>query len=93
MTVLSAGREIATPVSREGLDRIVQLLVGPSLAPGTLVPSGIKVIDVMCPLVAGGTVAIAGDTAARRSSCTGSLTLRRGRRATPRNKGTIGLTG
>jgi RNA polymerase sigma factor (sigma-70 family) len=61
MTVLSAGREIATPVSREAFDRIVQLLAPPSLAPGTLVPTGIKVIDVMCPLVAGGTLAIAGE--------------------------------
>jgi RNA polymerase sigma factor (sigma-70 family) len=61
MTVLSAGREIATPVSREAFDRIVELLAASSLAPGTLVPTGIKVIDVMCPLVAGGTVAIAGE--------------------------------
>jgi RNA polymerase sigma factor (sigma-70 family) len=61
MTVLSAGREIATPVSREGLDRVVQLLSAPSLTPGMLVPTGIKVIDVMCPLVAGGTLAIAGE--------------------------------
>jgi len=61
MTVLSAGREVQTPVSREAFDRIVQLLAAPSLAPGTLVPTGIKVIDVMCPLVAGGSVAIAGE--------------------------------
>lgn len=61
MTVLSAGREIVTPVSRDAFDRIVQLLAAPSLAPGTLVPTGIKVIDVMCPLVAGGTLAIAGE--------------------------------
>ena len=61
MTVLSAGREIETPVSREGFDRIVQLLTPPSLAPGTLLATGIKVIDVMCPLVAGGTLAIAGE--------------------------------
>jgi RNA polymerase sigma factor (sigma-70 family) len=61
MTVLSSGREIATPVSREAFDRIVQLLAASTLAPGTLVPTGIKVIDVMCPLVAGGTLAIAGE--------------------------------
>jgi RNA polymerase sigma factor (sigma-70 family) len=61
MTVLSSGREITTPVSREAFDRIVQLLAASSLVPGTLVPTGIKVIDVMCPLVAGGTVAIAGE--------------------------------
>jgi RNA polymerase sigma factor (sigma-70 family) len=61
MTVLSAGREIETPVSREAFDRIVQLLAPPSLEAGALLPTGIKVIDVMCPLVAGGTLAIAGE--------------------------------
>lgn len=61
MTVMSSGREVTTPVSRESFDRIVQLLAASSLAPGTLVPTGIKVIDVMCPLVAGGTLAIAGE--------------------------------
>jgi F0F1-type ATP synthase beta subunit len=61
MTVMSAGRELATPVSREAFDRIVRLLASSSLVPGTLVPTGIKVIDVMCPLVAGGTLAIAGE--------------------------------
>jgi F0F1-type ATP synthase beta subunit len=61
MTVMSAGREIATPVSRESFDRIVELLATSSIAPGALVPTGIKVIDVMCPLVAGGTLAIAGE--------------------------------
>jgi F0F1-type ATP synthase beta subunit len=61
MTVMSAGRELATPVSREAFDRIVRLLASSSLVPGTLVPTGIKVIDVMCSLVAGGTLAIAGE--------------------------------
>jgi F0F1-type ATP synthase beta subunit len=61
MTVLSAGREIATPVSREAFDRVVHLLSAPSLTPGTPAPTGIKVIDVMCPLIAGGSLAIAGE--------------------------------
>jgi RNA polymerase sigma factor (sigma-70 family) len=61
MTVLSAGHEIDTPVGRGAFDRIVHLLAAPSLTPGTVVPTGIKVIDVMCPLVAGGTLAIAGE--------------------------------
>ena len=61
MTVMSVGREIAMPVSRESFDRVVRLLAASTLAPGTLVPTGIKVIDVMCPLVAGGTLAIAGE--------------------------------
>jgi RNA polymerase sigma factor (sigma-70 family) len=61
MTVLSAGREVEQPVSRDAFERIVKLLAPPSLATGTLLPTGIKVIDVMCPLVAGGTLAIAGE--------------------------------
>ena len=61
MTVLSAGREIDTPVGREAFERVVHLLAAPSLTAGTVVPTGIKVIDVMCPLVAGGTLAIAGE--------------------------------
>src|ERR1051326_7600487 len=61
MTVMSAGREITTPVSRDAFDRVVQLLAPSSLATGALVETGIKVIDVMCPLVAGGTLAIAGE--------------------------------
>jgi RNA polymerase sigma factor (sigma-70 family) len=61
MTVMSSGREIAAPVSRESFDRVVQLLAPSTLAPGTLAPTGIKVVDVMCPLVAGGTLAVAGE--------------------------------
>jgi len=64
MTVLSAGRHVQTPVSREVFDRSVRLLAGPSAppdAPVEMLETGIKVIDVMCPLVRGGTVAIAGE--------------------------------
>jgi RNA polymerase sigma factor (sigma-70 family) len=64
MTVLSAGRHVETPVSREVFDRSVRLLAGPPAppdAPLELLETGIKVIDVMCPLVRGGTVAIAGE--------------------------------
>jgi RNA polymerase sigma factor (sigma-70 family) len=62
-TVLSSGRRIATPISGLPSDKIVPLLAGPSpLATGQakLVETGIKVIDVMCPIIAGGSVAIAG---------------------------------
>jgi RNA polymerase sigma factor (sigma-70 family) len=76
MTVLSAGREIETAVSREGFDRIVQLLTPPSLAAGTQLPTGIKVIDVMCPLVAGGTLAIAGEWKAGTAVVTEELVRR-----------------
>jgi RNA polymerase sigma factor (sigma-70 family) len=67
MTVLSSGRRAEAPVSREVLEGAIRLLAGaarePSHAP-ELLESGIKVIDVMCPLVRGGTVAIAGEYAA-----------------------------
>src|SRR5215470_5831004 len=64
MTVLSAGRHVQKPVSREVFDRSVRLLAGPSASPDApveMLATGIKVIDVMCPLVRGGTVAIAGE--------------------------------
>ena len=57
MTVPSAGRRIEAPAGREAVDRAVRLLAGPvrepDRAPETL-ETGIKVIDVMCPLVRGG---------------------------------------
>jgi len=63
MPVLSEGRLVTTPVSDEVFDRSVRLLTGPPAPPGApaeLLETGIKVIDVMCPFVRGGTVAIAG---------------------------------
>ena len=70
MTVLSAGRRVETPAGREALDRAVRLLAGPVRDPDRapeLLPTGIKVIDVMCPLVRGGTVAVAGELRAGAS--------------------------
>jgi F0F1-type ATP synthase beta subunit len=67
MTVLSSGRRAEAPVSREVLDGAVRLLAGAARGPSCppeLLETGIKVIDVMCPLVRGGTVAIAGEYAA-----------------------------
>jgi RNA polymerase sigma factor (sigma-70 family) len=64
MTVLSSGRRTEVPVSREVLDGAVRLLAGRARDPDhlpELLETGIKVIDVMCPLVSGGTVAIAGE--------------------------------
>jgi RNA polymerase sigma factor (sigma-70 family) len=64
MTVLSSGRRAEAPVSREVLDGAVRLLAGAATEtsrPLELLETGIKVIDVMCPLVRGGTVAIAGE--------------------------------
>ena len=64
MTVLSAGRRIEAPVSRDVLAGAVRLLAAPAREPGRppeLLETGIKVVDVMCPLVRGGTVAVAGE--------------------------------
>jgi len=62
-TVLSSGRPSITPVSGLPFEQIVPLLAGPSpLATGhaKLVETGIKVVDVMCPVAAGGSFALAG---------------------------------
>src|SRR2546422_1172415 len=67
MTVLSSGRRTEVPVSREVLDGAVRLLAGRARDPDhlpELLETGIKVINVMCPLVSGGTVAIAGEDGA-----------------------------
>src|SRR5262245_6480433 len=59
-TVLNSGRQSEAPMSLDELARIVPLLAGlpPALGTCKLVETGIKVIDVMCPLMAGGSVAI-----------------------------------
>jgi RNA polymerase sigma factor (sigma-70 family) len=70
MTVLSAGRRVEAPAGREAIDRAVRLLAGPVREPDRapeLLETGIKVIDVMCPLVRGGTVAVAGELRAGTS--------------------------
>lgn len=64
-TVLSSGQRSATRLGEIAFDAIVPLLAGPPLAePGRLVETGIKVIDVLCPLAAGGTAVIAGERGA-----------------------------
>jgi RNA polymerase sigma factor (sigma-70 family) len=62
-TVLNARRRSIAPIDRTQLDRLVPLLTT-AAADGRLnriVETGIKVIDVMCPIRAGGSVAIAGE--------------------------------
>jgi RNA polymerase sigma factor (sigma-70 family) len=62
-TVLNSRRHTETPVSQEAFE----LLTAPGSADAEapkLLETGIKVIDVMCPLLAGGTVAIAGELGA-----------------------------
>jgi RNA polymerase sigma factor (sigma-70 family) len=62
-TVLSSGRHTRTPFDPTEFAEIVRSLSVevPADHPVRLLNTGIKVIDVMCPLVAGGTLAIAGD--------------------------------
>jgi RNA polymerase sigma factor (sigma-70 family) len=66
-TVLSSGRTSVAPVTGLPFDQIVSLLAGPSpleTGQADLAETGIKVIDVMCPVVAGGSVALAGEMGA-----------------------------
>jgi RNA polymerase sigma factor (sigma-70 family) len=62
-TVLNSLRHAETPIDRNTFSRAVRFLAGPrprKLDPEPL-ETGIKVIDVMCPLAVRGTVAIAGE--------------------------------
>jgi RNA polymerase sigma factor (sigma-70 family) len=63
-TVLSSRRRSRTPINQMQLDRLVPLLTA-AITDGRqsqeIVETGIKVIDVMCPIRAGGSVAIAGE--------------------------------
>jgi RNA polymerase sigma factor (sigma-70 family) len=64
MAVLSERRPPRTPLGREGFARTVAILSGPpekKHGGARLLETGIKVIDVMCPLSAGGTLAVAGE--------------------------------
>jgi RNA polymerase sigma factor (sigma-70 family) len=63
-TVLSSGCPTETPVDRLAFDQIVPLLAGSTpdaTRESKQLETGIKVIDVMCPLTAGGSAAIAGE--------------------------------
>jgi F0F1-type ATP synthase beta subunit len=61
-TVLNSGRQSEAPVSLDQLAGIVPLLAGPPpVGASKFMETGIKVIDVMCPLMAGGSVAIVGE--------------------------------
>jgi RNA polymerase sigma factor (sigma-70 family) len=62
-SLLNSLRHTNEPFDRDTFARAVTLLAGPPATSeaGRLLETGIKVIDVMCPLVAGGTMAIAGE--------------------------------
>src|SRR5262245_35550244 len=59
-TVLNSLRHTETPIDAISFQRVVSALADPE-AGGRLLETGIKAIDLLCPLVAGGTVAIAGE--------------------------------
>ncbi|HKW95089.1 MAG TPA: sigma-70 family RNA polymerase sigma factor [Methylomirabilota bacterium] len=64
MTVLSSGRHAAGLMAPEALDGAVRRLPGQPAETdqsSELLETGIKVIDVLCPLTRGGTVAVAGE--------------------------------
>ncbi|HEU5190877.1 MAG TPA: sigma-70 family RNA polymerase sigma factor [Methylomirabilota bacterium] len=64
MAVLSERRPPRTPLRREDFARTVAILSGPpepKSSGARLLETGVKVIDVMCPLNAGGTLAVAGE--------------------------------
>src|SRR6266566_4176371 len=63
-TVLSSRRQSPVPIDQVQLDRLVPLLAATatdSRPSDEVVETGIKVIDVICPIRAGGSVAIAGE--------------------------------
>jgi RNA polymerase sigma factor (sigma-70 family) len=62
-TLLDCLHHSETAITPEAFARAVNLLAGPRVG-GRPIETGIKVIDVMCPLVSGGTVAIAGELGA-----------------------------
>jgi RNA polymerase sigma factor (sigma-70 family) len=66
-TVLSSRRRSVTPINQMQFDRLVPLLTAAATdgrQSSEIVETGIKVIDVMCPIRAGGSVAIAGENGA-----------------------------
>jgi len=60
-TVLNARRRATGRITRAQLDRLLPLLTRET---NEVVETGIKVIDVMCPIRAGGSVALAGEPGA-----------------------------
>ena len=63
-TVLDPRRRSMAPINKTQLDRLLPLLVAATTdgrQSNEVVETGIKVIDVMCPIRAGGSVAIAGE--------------------------------
>jgi RNA polymerase sigma factor (sigma-70 family) len=62
-TVLNEQRHSLTPIDPASFERMVAALTSPAPTP-RLLETGIKAIDVLCPLTSGGSVAIAGEAGA-----------------------------
>ena len=62
-TVLNEQRHSLTPIDPAGFAGVVSALTSPPVK-ARLLETGIKAIDVLCPLTAGGTAAIAGEVGA-----------------------------
>jgi F0F1-type ATP synthase beta subunit len=77
-TVLSSGRHTETTVRDLGIERILPLLAHPPAAQERLLETGIKVIDVLCPMIVGGSVALAGEPNAGLMVLMGELVRRLG---------------
>jgi len=78
-SVMSSGRRTDIKVPKEIVDRTIPVLAGLCREPGSgdeLLETGIKVIDVMCPLARDGTVAIAGELSAGTMVLTEELVRR-----------------
>ena len=80
-TVLSSGRQSAEPIDLADFDAILSVLCGAPRSErgsGELIETGIKAIDLMCPLAAGARVVIAGEAGAGASLLTEELARRLG---------------
>jgi RNA polymerase sigma factor (sigma-70 family) len=62
-TVLNSLRHTETPIDAASFQRAVSALTAPQ-AGGRLLETGIKAVDLLCPLTAGDTAAIAGESGA-----------------------------
>ncbi|HWE99793.1 MAG TPA: sigma-70 family RNA polymerase sigma factor [Caulobacteraceae bacterium] len=85
-TVLSSGRQSAEPVGLTEFGQILSRLcrAAPETpGPARLVETGIKAIDLMCPLYAGAKVVVAGEAGAGASLVTEELTRRLSDNAAP----------
>ncbi len=80
MDVTSSGEIVQSPISPQVLREAVAILVRPNAQADAMVETGIKALDVLCPLPAGGTLALYGPAGAGKLVVLGEILqrLRRG---------------